>query len=40
LGFREVARMQIVERDWRTRIRVGFPDGTPARPWLVALTRG
>ncbi len=40
LGFREVARMQIVKRDWRTRIRVAFPDGAPERPWLAALTRG
>jgi GNAT superfamily N-acetyltransferase len=40
LGFREVARMQVVERDWRKRIRVAFPDDNPEHRWLASLTRG
>ncbi len=41
VGFREVARMQIVERDWRKRIRVAFPPvGGSAAPWLASLNRG
>jgi hypothetical protein len=32
--------MQIVERDWRTRIRVVFPDDEPDHRWLATLNRG
>ena len=40
LGWRAVARMQIVEQDWRTRIRVVFPRYDPEHRWLASLDRG
>lgn len=39
-GWRPIALMQVVERDWRRRIRVVFLDDEPAHPWLASLHRG
>lgn len=39
-GFRGVGRMQHVQRDWRTFIRVVLMDGDPAHQWLRAFARG
>jgi RimJ/RimL family protein N-acetyltransferase len=39
-GFRDVARMQVVRRDVRTRIRVVTGDGAPEHRWLARFERG
>ena len=39
-GWRPMALMQVVERDWRKRVRVVFLDDVPAHPWLASLNRG